>query len=73
MPQFRFSFTTARFERVVPWLMSNRQNLDVLVHPLTVNSYDDRSRYAIWLGKPVTLRLKSDEPRLSRRAIPAQR
>ena len=57
MPQFRFSFTTARFERVVPWLMLNRQNLDVLVHPLTVNSYDDRSGYAIWLGKPVALRL----------------
>jgi aromatic ring-cleaving dioxygenase len=29
----------------------------VLVHPLTHNSYDDHSRYAVWLGSPVTLRL----------------
>jgi aromatic ring-cleaving dioxygenase len=57
VPQFRFSFTPAQFERVVPWLMLNRQGLDVLVHPLTANSYDDHSRHAIWLGKPVALRL----------------
>ena len=57
VPQFRFSFTTAQFEKVVPWLMLNRQGLDVLVHPLTHNSYDDHSRYAVWLGSPVTLRL----------------
>ena len=37
--------------------MLNRQGLDVLVHPLTHNSYDDHSRYAVWLGSPVTLRL----------------
>ena len=57
VPQFRFSFTTAQFEEVVPWLMLNRQGLDVLVHPLTDNSYDDHFRYAVWLGSPVTLRL----------------
>jgi aromatic ring-cleaving dioxygenase len=57
VPQFRFSFTTAQFEKVVPWLMLNRQGLDVLVHPLTRDSYDDHSRYAVWLGSPVTLRL----------------
>jgi DOPA 4,5-dioxygenase len=57
VPQFRFSFTPAQFEKVVPWLMLNRQGLDVLVHPLTDNSYDDHSRYAVWLGSPVTLRL----------------
>ena len=57
VPQFRFSFTPAQFEKVVPWLMLNRQGLDVLVHPLTDNSYDDHFRYAVWLGSPVTLRL----------------
>ena len=57
VPQFRFSFTPAQFEKVVPWLMLNRQGLDVLIHPLTDNSYDDHSRYAVWLGSPVTLRL----------------
>ena len=49
-------FTTKQFENVVPWLMMNRQGLDVLVHPLTDKSYDDHSRYAVWLGAPLALR-----------------
>jgi DOPA 4,5-dioxygenase len=57
VPQFRFTFTPAQFEKIVPWLMLNRQGLDVLVHPLTDNSYDDHSRYAVWLGSPVPLKL----------------
>jgi aromatic ring-cleaving dioxygenase len=57
VPQFRFTFTTAQFQDVVPWLMLNRQGLDVLVHPLTDNSYDDHSRYAVWLGSPIPLTL----------------
>jgi DOPA 4,5-dioxygenase len=57
--QFRFTFTAAQFEKIVPWLMLNRQSLDVLVHPLTDNSYDDHSRYAVWLGSPVSLKLSA--------------
>ncbi len=57
VPQFRFTFTTAQFDRILPWLMFNRQGLNVLVHPLTDNSYDDHSRYAVWLGAPVALKL----------------
>ena len=72
VPQFRFSFTTAQFERVVPWLMLNRQNLDVLVHPLTANSYDDHSRYAIWLGKPLALRLNPASRGYRAEQYPAQ-
>ena len=59
VPQFRFTFTTAQFEKIVPWLMLNREGLDVLVHPLTDNSYDDHSRYAVWLGSPVALKLNT--------------
>jgi DOPA 4,5-dioxygenase len=62
VPQFRFTFTTAQFDKVVPWLMLNRQGLDVLVHPLTDSSYDDHSRYAIWLGSPVALKLDTLRP-----------
>jgi aromatic ring-cleaving dioxygenase len=57
VPQFRFTFAAERFDAIVPWLMFNRQGLDVLVHPLTDNSYTDHSRYAVWLGAPVALRL----------------
>ena len=52
-------FTTAEFEHVVPWLMLNHENLDVLIHPLTDDSVDDHSRYALWLGTPVPLRLET--------------
>src|SRR5438876_854554 len=41
VPQFQIIFSTAQFQTVVPWLMLNREGLDVLVHPLTDNSYDD--------------------------------
>jgi aromatic ring-cleaving dioxygenase len=58
-PQFRFMFTTAQFGNIVPWLMLNRQGRDVLVHPLTDNSYDDHSRSAVWLGSPVPLKLNT--------------
>ena len=67
VPQFRFMFTTAQFENIVQWLMLNRQGLDVLVHPLTDNSYDDHSRYAVWLGSPAPLKLNT-----MRSAYPAE-
>jgi DOPA 4,5-dioxygenase len=57
VPQFRFSFTAGQFAEIVPWLMLNRQGLDVLVHPLTDNSRADHSDYAIWLGEPKALKL----------------
>ena len=37
--------------------MLHREGLDVLVHPLTDNSYDDHTAHAIWFGTPVALRL----------------
>jgi aromatic ring-cleaving dioxygenase len=57
IPQFRLKFTTAQFASVVPWLMLHREGLDVLVHPLTDNSYEDHTAHAIWLGTPVPLKL----------------
>jgi DOPA 4,5-dioxygenase len=41
---------------VVPWLMFNGGGLDVLIHPLTGDSVDDHSIYAVWLGKPVPMK-----------------
>jgi aromatic ring-cleaving dioxygenase len=35
------------------------QSLDVFIHPLTDSSYDDRFRYAVWLGAPVALKLNT--------------
>jgi DOPA 4,5-dioxygenase len=50
-------FTPDQFEEVVPFLMLNRDGLDVLVHPLTLDAVEDHSAFAIWLGNPVPLKL----------------
>ena len=52
-------FKPAEFERVVSYLMLNREGLDVLVHPLTEDAVKDHSSFAIWLGNPIPLRLNT--------------
>ena len=54
--QFNVIFEVPEFQDVVPWLMLNRDGLDILVHPLTDSSYNDHTDYAMWLGQPVALR-----------------
>jgi aromatic ring-cleaving dioxygenase len=56
VPQFRLTLANTKFQEVVPWLMLNRDGLDVLVHPLTDSSYADHTSNAIWLGKPIKLK-----------------
>jgi aromatic ring-cleaving dioxygenase len=55
--QFNVIFQTPDFQNLVPWLMLNREGLDILVHPLTEDMVDDHSIYALWLGTPVSLKL----------------
>jgi aromatic ring-cleaving dioxygenase len=55
--QFNVVFKVEEFQKLVPWLMLNREGLDVLVHPLTESSYDDHSKNALWLGTPVPMKL----------------
>src|SRR2546423_14689518 len=52
IPQFNMIFEASEFQKIVPWLMLNREGLNVLVHPLTESNYDDHSAYALWLGPP---------------------
>jgi aromatic ring-cleaving dioxygenase len=54
--QFNVIFETPEFDSVVPWLMLNRDGLDILVHPLSDSSYNDHTAYAMWLGNPVALK-----------------
>jgi DOPA 4,5-dioxygenase len=54
---YQVVFSTDEFSRVVPWLMLNRAGLDVLVHPLAGNAYDDHTVYAMWLGDKLPLNL----------------
>jgi aromatic ring-cleaving dioxygenase len=50
-------FAPEQLQPVVEWLMRHRDGLAVLLHPLTDHSLDDHSRYAMWLGAPVPLKL----------------
>jgi aromatic ring-cleaving dioxygenase len=56
--QFNVIFQPSEFQSVVPWLMFNRQGLDVLVHPLTDDMFDDHTIHALWLGTPVALKVE---------------
>jgi aromatic ring-cleaving dioxygenase len=68
--QFSVIFETQEFQNVVPWLMLNREGLDVLVHPLTESSYDDHSKNALWLGTPVPMRLEILRPTYRTELLP---
>jgi DOPA 4,5-dioxygenase len=54
---YQVAFAVEDFARLVPWLMLNRGGLDVLVHPLAGDAYDDHTIYAMWLGDKLPLKL----------------
>lgn len=54
---YQVIFSTEDFGTIVPWLMLNRQGLDILVHPETGNDLEDHRDNAIWLGEKLTLNL----------------
>jgi DOPA 4,5-dioxygenase len=56
---YQVAFAAEEFSRFVPWLMLNREGLNVLVHPLTGDSVADHTRLAAWLGTPLPLRIET--------------
>jgi aromatic ring-cleaving dioxygenase len=61
--QFAAIFETEAFQAVIPWLMLNREGLDILIHPLTDDMVDDHTVYALWLGSPIRLKLDTMQRR----------
>ncbi len=59
VPQIQIIFRKEAFQEVVPWLMLNREGLDILVHPLSDDEYEDHTAYALWLGTPVPLKIET--------------
>ncbi|GAB3485001.1 DOPA 4,5-dioxygenase family protein [Marinomonas epiphytica] len=51
----QLSFAPQTFAQIVPWLMLNRQNLDVFLHPVTGNNYLDHTQGIAWLGQSYAL------------------
>ena len=69
--QFNVIFRNEEFQNIVPWLMLNHDGLDVLVHPLTESSYNDHSSNALWIGKPVPMRLDILRPQYRESLLPS--
>ncbi|EDM26718.1 hypothetical protein LNTAR_18765 [Lentisphaera araneosa HTCC2155] len=55
---FQVAFTANDFETFINWLESNRQDLSILIHPLSGDNYQDHSEHAQWLGQKLELDLK---------------
>jgi aromatic ring-cleaving dioxygenase len=53
---YQVAFATEVFAAFVPWLMLNRDGLDVLVHPNTLAPRDDHFLHALWLGQKLALK-----------------
>ena len=54
---YQIAFDPEEFGKVVPWLMLNREGLDVLVHPATGESKGDHLNRSLWLGQKLELKL----------------
>jgi aromatic ring-cleaving dioxygenase len=54
---YQVAFAVDEFPRLVPWLMLNRDGLDILIHPRSGDSVADHTRFAMWLGHVLPLRL----------------
>lgn len=49
-PMFEAWFKPEALSEVLPWILLNRKGLNVLLHPLTGNDYDDHAQHAVWIG-----------------------
>ncbi len=58
---YQVAFDPNHFGNFVQWLLSNRNNLNILVHPNTGYSKKDHTTHAIWLGNPLVLDLEALE------------
>ena len=50
-PMFQVLFTAQCFASLVPWLLRNRQGLDVLIHGVSGDDLRDHTELVMWLGK----------------------
>ena len=54
----QLAFARELFDRLIPWLESERKGLDVFVHGLTGDDLADHTTHASWLGEPAELKLE---------------
>jgi len=59
---YQVAFLPEQFGKVVPWLMLNREGLDILVHPSTGDDVGDHTDRSLWLGEKLELNIESLRP-----------
>lgn len=56
-PMYQIAFANEMFDQLVPWLMLNRNGLDILIHPNTSDVVKDHRDFPIWLGDKLQLNI----------------
>ena len=51
------TFGAKHFDKFIPWLDANREDLTIFIHGLTGDDLQDHTDYAYWLGQSVELNL----------------
>ncbi len=54
---YQVAFAADLFPEIVPWLMTHRDGLTILVHPESGDAYNDHAYWPLWLGRSLRLRL----------------
>lgn len=57
-PMYQVAFNPQQFGEVVPWLMLNRQGLNILIHPATGDDVTDHTAHSLWLGEKLGLNIE---------------
>ncbi len=55
---YQVAFLPEQFGQVVPWLMLNREGLNILVHPETGDDLGDHTERSLWLGEKLALNIE---------------
>ncbi|MDJ0734853.1 MAG: DOPA 4,5-dioxygenase family protein [Nostocaceae cyanobacterium] len=51
----QLAFSSQEYEKLIPWLESNHQQLNILIHGLTGDDLKDHTEHASWIGEPQEL------------------
>jgi DOPA 4,5-dioxygenase len=60
---YQIAFPVELFATITPFLMLNRDGLDVLLHPETGDHPTDHTAHAAWLGTKLALRMEAFNPK----------
>jgi DOPA 4,5-dioxygenase len=57
LAMYQIEFDHELFAEIVPWLMYNRDDLTILLHPDAEDAFRDHAWYPFWMGEKLDLRL----------------